>query len=169
MFKLVKNVVKCVKVAVEYYGDIKNDDDNPIFKAEEIQPEGYIMRKGTGKLLTNGLAVAGVALVDFGTNVVPCIYVDKLYEKMTKNAQEFVIQHELGHFTHHREQLINGFERNDKMENEADEYAAQILGYDNVIEALKELKEMLLIGSMYCNKAGAKEIDRRIQYIENLK
>ena len=23
---------------------------------------------------------------------------------------------------------------------------------------------MLLIGSMYCNKAGAKEIDRRIQY-----
>ena len=47
---------------------------------------------------------------------------------MTKNAQEFVIQHELGHFTHHREQLINGFERNDKMENEADEYAAQILG-----------------------------------------
>ena len=70
MFKLVKNVVKCVKVAVEYYGDIKNDNDNPIFKAEEIQPEGYIMRKGTGKLLTNGLAVAGVALVDFGTNVV---------------------------------------------------------------------------------------------------
>ena len=142
MFKLVKRVVKCVKVAVEYYGDMKNDDNNPVFKAEEIRPEGYIMRKGTGKLAMSGLAVAGVALVDFGNTMVPCIYVDKLYEKMSKNAQDFVVNHELGHFEYHREQLINGFTRNDKMENEADEYAAQIMGYDNVIEALKELLHM---------------------------
>lgn len=169
MFKLVKNVINYVKLNVEYYGDIKNDNNNPMFKPEEINADGYIMRKCSGKLMRNHIAIAGMVLVNFGDDLVPCIFVDKLFEKMSKNCQDFIIQHELGHFEYHKDQVLNGYARNDKMENEADEYAAQIIGHDNVILALKEIKEMLGLFSLYCNKYGMKEIDRRIEYIERAK
>ena len=170
MFKIVKNVVKYVKVAVEYYGDMKNDNNSPIFNKDEINAEGYILRKNGSKLLKSRIAIAGMAIVEFDNeHLVPCIYIDKLYEMMSKNAQDFIIQHELGHFEYHKDKLLDKYKRYDEMENEADEYAAQIIGYDNVISALEEIKEMLLVSSLYCNKAGAKEIERRIKYIEKIK
>lgn len=171
MLNKIREAVKGIKIVGKYFVDAVKDasNDKLFYDREEITPDGYILRKNTTKLVQSGVAVAGVVLVEFSGEYVPCIYTDTLYDEMNKNGKDFVIQHELGHFTHHQETMINGFERNDKMEFEADEYAAQIMGYDNAIDGLKELRRMLVTVSLATNKIGITEVDRRIQHLEELK
>lgn len=171
MFKLVRRIkrnIKAVKVLKEMNSNIGTDDNRTTFNTDEINAEGYIMRKNTMGLAYCGISIAGMQLIQFGVNYVPCVLVDDLFYKMSKETQDFIVQHELGHFTHHQNQLLYGYERNDKMEQEADEYAAQIVGYDTAIEALEEIKDILDLVSFGKNKEGMKEIDRRIDYIKSI-
>lgn len=171
MFKLVRKIrrnIKAVKVLKEMNDNIGTDDNRISFNADEINSEGYIIRKNTMGLAYSGISIAGMQLIQFGVNRIPCVLVDDLFYKMSKETQDFIIQHELGHFTYHQNQLLYGYERNDKMEHEADEYAAQIVGYNTTIKALEEIKDMLDLISFGKNKLAIQEIDNRIDYIKSI-
>ena len=166
MLNKIKRFVKGIKLNTMLIKGIKNDNLNPEFLNTEINSEGYIQRQNTRILINSHVCVAGVSLIQFGFNYVPCIYTDALFDQLSKEAQDFIIQHEMGHFTYHIDHLIHGFERNDEMEQQADLYAAQIVGYENAIKGLEELKNILDLVSFGKNKYGITEIEKRIAYIK---
>ena len=168
MLNKFRRTIKGIKLIVQLIKDMKNDNNDIFIYAEEINDGGYVQRHNNRLLMTNGICVAGCTLTRIGFRTIPCIYTDVLFDKMTKDAQDFIIYHELGHYECHKDLILNGFERNDKMENEADYYAAQIVGFDNAVKALEELKEMIDLVGLGLNKEGVEEIDRRIEYIKNI-
>lgn len=168
MFKRIRRNIKAVKLLKEIYKNLGTDDNRTMFNENEINAEGYILRKNTMGLAASNISIAGIQLIQFGINYVPCVLVDDLYYKMSKETQDFIIQHELGHFTYHQNQLLGGYERNDRMEQEADEYAAQIVGYEVTIKALEEIKDILDLMSFGKKNLSITEIDKRIEYIKSL-
>ena len=167
MLNKIKRFVKGIKLNAGLVINSRNDNTSVEFYSTEINEEGYIHRQNTLALMNSGICVAGCSLVQFGGQLVPCIFTDNTFNKMSENGQKFVIYHELGHFMYHQDALINGFERNIKMEQEADSYAVDILGPENVIEGLEELKNMVDLLSFGKSKNSTAEIEERIQYIKS--
>ena len=167
MLNKFRRIVKGIKLNVELIKGIASDDNSLFIKSEEITPEGYVIRHNTLSLMNNNIAIAGCTVTKIGFRQVPFIITDNIFNKMSKETQEFIIQHELGHFNLHKHMLISGFERNDQMEFEADAYSANIVGYENAIRALEELKETLDLLGFGKNKECTEEIERRIMKIKD--
>jgi Zn-dependent peptidase ImmA (M78 family) len=93
------------------------------------------------------------------------VYIDENYKKCSTNAKEFILYHEVGHLVNKNlnsspmKRSFLGLFTVDKAELEADKYAADNIGIDNVIAALKELYTMINTG----------EIKRRIAVMESYK
>jgi hypothetical protein len=168
MLNNVKRIVKGIKLNCKYIVGIKDDDNSLFIKPEEIQPGGYVLRQNTGLLVRQKINIAGCKTVKIGFRTVPYIITDSLFNTMSKETQEFIINHELGHFYCHKNLLDNGFERNDEMEFEADEYSANKIGVDNAIKALYEIKETLDILGFGKAKDCTDEFDRRIENLNKL-
>jgi Zn-dependent peptidase ImmA (M78 family) len=168
MLNNVKRIVKGIKLNVELIKGIKNDNNSLFIKPEEIQPGGYVQRQNTVLLVKQKLNIAGCTTVKIGFRTVPYIITDSIFNLMSKETQDFIINHELGHFYCHKNLLDNGFERNDKMEFEADEYSANVVGIENAINALKEIKETLDILGFGKAKECINEFDRRIENLNKL-
>ena len=168
MLNNVKRIVKGIKLNCKYIAGIKDDNNSLFIKPEEIQPGGYVLRQNTGLLASQKINIAGCTTVKIGLRTVPYIITDSLFNTMSKETQNFIINHELGHFYCHKTKLDNGFERNDEMEFEADEYSANIIGIDNAIVALKEIKETLDILGFGKAKDCTDEFDRRIENLNKL-
>ena len=167
MLNKIKRFVKGIKLNVGLVINSVNDNTDPEFFSTEINEEGYIHRQNTVALMKSGICVAGCTLVKFNTQLVPCIWTDDTFNKMSENGQKFIIYHELGHFMYHQDALINGFERNVKMEQEADSYAVDAIGSENAIKGLEELKDMIDLISFGKAKNSKAEIEERIQYIKS--
>jgi Zn-dependent peptidase ImmA (M78 family) len=167
MLNKIKRVIKGIKLNASLIVNSRNDNTDSEFFSFEINEEGYIHRQNTVALMKSGVCVAGCTLVQFSTQLVPCIWTDDTFNKMSENGQKFVIYHELGHFIYHQDALMNGFERNIKMEQEADSYAAYVIGSENTIKGLEELKDMIDLISFGKSKNSTAEIEERIQYIKN--
>lgn len=168
MLNNVKRIVKGIKLNCKYISGIKNDNNSLFIKPEEIQPGGYVQRQNTVLLAKHKLNIAGCTTVKIGFKTVPYIITDSIFDLMNKETQDFIINHELGHFYCHKNLLDNGFERNDKMEFEADEYSANVVGIENAINALKEIKETLDILGFGKAKECINEFDRRIENLNKL-
>ena len=150
---------------------IKDDNNDLFIKPEEITPEGYVIRHNTLGLMSNGISVAGCTIVKIGFRPVPFIMTDALFDTMTEETKRFIINHELGHFHCHKNKLLGieeSNERNDEMEFEADEYSANIIGIENAIKALKEIKETLDILGFGKARDCTDEFDRRIENLNKL-
>ena len=168
MLNNVKRIVKGIKLNCKYISGIKDDNNSLFIKPEEIQPGGYVLRQNTGLLVRQKINIAGCTTVRIGFRTIPFIITDSIFNTMSEETQEFIINHELGHFHCHRYELDNGFTRNDEMEFEADEYSANIVGVEVAIEALKELKETLDILGFGKFKECTNEFDRRIENLNKL-
>ena len=168
MLNNVKRIVKGIKLNVELIKGIKDDNNSLFIKPEEIQPGGYVQRQNTALLVKQKINIAGCTTVKIGFRTVPYIITDSLFNLMSKETQDFIINHELGHFHCHKNLLDSGFERNDKMEFEADEYSANIVGIENAIKALEEIKETLDILGFGKVKECTNEFDRRIENLNKL-
>ena len=168
MLNIIKRFVKGIELNKKVFKGISNDDNRIFFNNDEINIEGYILRKNNRQLAMHGISVAGLNLVQFGFSYVPCIIIDDIFNELSKDTQDFILQHELGHFTYHQEQLLKGYERNDNMEFEADAYASRIVGVENSIKALEELKDYVSLLSFGLNKKGIREINNRINYMKSL-
>lgn len=171
MLNNVKRIIKGIKLNVELIKGIKDDNNNLFIKPEEINKEGYIIRHNTLGLMSNGISVAGCTIVKIGFRPVPYIMTDAIFDRMTEETKRFIINHELGHFYCHKNKLLGieeSDERNDIMEFEADEYSANIVGIENAIKALEEIKETLDILGFGKAKECTNEFDRRIENLKQL-
>lgn len=170
MFKKIRKSLKQVKEIKELLKDGVQDDTRNYFYSSEITKEKYILRKNSKILKESHIAIAGLSITEFDDEYVPCVYYDNTFKTLSEEAQNFVIQHELGHFYRHQDILVNATKavRDVKLEFEADEYAMCKVGQENSIKALNEIKELLDKISFGRNKVGLKELDRRIEYIKSL-
>lgn len=110
------------------------------------------------------ISIGSIAIV-MGTNV----YTDAHFRSMSKSTQKAILAHEMGHYkcNHTPIPIIYTYDRlihilKGKvlpMELEADTYAANVVGKENMIKALLELKQ-------YFKGISAKEIDLRIKAIK---
>lgn len=144
------------------------ENSEPI-REEEINVEGFVLRKSTESLQVYGIALAGLGIADVNGLYVPVIMVDYDFtEELNRNTQEFLIYHEMGHYNLQRDYILNGYtEREIKLEFEADEYAASIMGVENAIKALEDAKKTLDEISFGTNTLGMEEIDIRIENLIN--
>ena len=171
MLNNVKRIVKGIKLNVELIKGIKDDNNDLFIRPEEITPEGYVLRRNTIGLMINGIGIAGCMIVKIGFRPVPYILTDAMFDRMTEETKRFIINHELGHFHCHKNKLLGieeSNERNDIMEFEADEYSANVVGIENAINALKEIKETMDILGFGKAKKCTDEFDRRIENLNKL-
>ena len=132
---------------------------------------GHFMNNHEQQTESNGISVAGCTIVKIGFRPVPYIMTDAIFDRMTEETQRFIINHELGHFHCHKNKLLGIEEsdgRTDIMEFEADEYSANIVGIENAIKALEEIKETLDILGFGKVKECTTEFDRRIENLNKL-
>lgn len=114
------------------------------------------------QLFTNSIGSTAIVM---GTNV----YTDVHFRNMSKSTQRAILAHEMGHYkcNHTPIPIIYTYDRLIhilkgkvlSIELEADAYAANVVGKENMIKALLELKQ-------YLKGVSAKEIDLRIKAIK---
>ena len=114
------------------------------------------------QLITNSIGSIAVVM---GTDV----YTDVHFRNMSKPTQKAILAHEMGHCkcNHTPIPIIYTYDRLIhilkgkvlSMELEADAYAANVVGKENMIKALLELKQ-------YLKGVSAKDIDLRIKAIK---
>lgn len=170
MFKKIKRNLKGIKILKEIHKNLHTDNNNPIFSKEEITNRGFIIRKNTMMLSMAGIGIAGLQIVNFSDiGEVPCIIYDDRFMLLNEESRNFVIYHELGHFQLQRDILLEGLVgRKIEFEYEADKYAADVVGKDIALQALKDIKELIYVSSFGKEKKGIDELNRRIEYIMSL-
>ena len=97
----------------------------------------------------------------------PIIIVESNINELEDNMIDFLLAHEDGHIALHKKELNNSFSslarkinalrgKDTKIELEADEYAADVIGYQNAIDALREFSKVVT------HDTDVSEINRRI-------
>lgn len=134
------------------------------FYPSDAKEKGYILDKNPGLLVNSSVSFAGMQVMQTHDIFTGCpvytaiISTDDNFDLLSDNTKEFIIQHELGHFDH--KDLITGVVgRQIALECEADMHAALVIGKDNAINALKELRKMCVFSI---------EITKRINHIKRM-
>lgn len=136
--------------------------------AEDINEMGFVLVKYSDGLAPLGIIYAGMTIAKFENDVeAPVVMIDYNFEDLSRNAQAFMLNHELGHYKLQRDLIVQqeqGLFRTIDIEFEADEYAAEQIGKENAIDALIELKEAM-INDLFIDEdsIGIKEVETRIE------
>lgn len=135
------------------------------FTKNDINELGIIIIKSYDLLGMSGLNIAGLfrPFIEDINKDIPMIVIDGEFEELTESTQQFVLLHEIGHINYHLDKAEIEKTRDINDEFEADEYAVKIIGKENSIKALEELKEMMDGFDERC----INELDMRIQFILN--
>ena len=140
------------------------ENNNNCFYKDEVNELGFILRKSTRLLQENEIRLSAVTTVDFATftgmKTYLVILVDEDFTRLNRLEQEFLLQHELGHWEYHKD---SDNERKITEEYEADEYSASKIGYDKAIKALESLKVTLTELDL---PSDLEEVDLRIANLE---
>ena len=140
------------------------------FVKENINDLGFILIKNPELLGYYGLAITGLMFLNIEgvEGYVPGLIMDAEFEELSEATQRFIVGHELGHYKYHQEKVVNPeYTRDINDEFEADEYAANIIGFENAIKGLEEIKDKLDEVSCGMNVTGMAEIDIRIENLMN--
>lgn len=155
-----------LETTLRYLREGKNEIIVPF--STEINEEGYIIRKSDRFVKQNKVIYCLCGFSRFiDTNgqyvSVPVIVTDDLFDELSENTKRFIILHELGHFNLHIDKIVAqaNYTRNLNDEFQADEYAIPELGVENVIKALKEMKDTVFLPELSI------EINKRIKNIRN--
>lgn len=172
MLNIVKNIIKGIKLNWVYFTSSIHDNDSLYFYEHDINEHGYMMRHNAKRLMQIKASVCLCQLIKFNNGkIVPCFFIDGLFNTLSKETQEFVIQHEMGHFNLHQDILLNakGLVRNDEIEFQADEYGMSKVGKEKAIKALKELQDLSITLNFGFGKNTSyyKEYNRRIENLMN--
>ena len=123
----------------EYIKGLEKEDPEAItnvLKGEYIGKISNIpIYKNASFMLNNGLYGA-CCMKDYLGNYY--IAIDNLFSLLNKNTQEFLLCHELGHYKRGHLEGVFGTIVDINNEYEADEYAAELIGYQEAIDALKD-------------------------------
>lgn len=136
------------------------------FKLNEVNDYGFILRKNSFVLEINNITAIGMTIAQFTSTVhFPVIIIDQNFIEMKPLEKEFFIHHELGHWFTQKDQILSGDStRRIEDEYEADEYAAEQIGYEKAIEALKSTIETM--EELEAN-ADLNELQMRIENLIN--
>lgn len=139
------------------------------FRLNEVNEFGFIMRKNSFALEINGITAVGMTIAQFPffktTKYYPVIIIDQNFIDMKPLEKEFFIHHELGHWFKQKDKILSGDgTRRIEDEYEADEYAAEQIGYERAIEALKSTIETM--GELEL-EAGIDELQKRVENLMN--
>ena len=140
------------------------------FTKEKINEMGYITIKCSELISCYGFAVSALLLLDLQDVdcYVPAILVDSNFDELTFDSKRFMVAHELGHYEKHSEKVVNpDYVRDINDEYEADEYAAEMIGYELAIKGLEDVKHILDEMSCGTNVLGMAEVDLRIENLRN--
>ena len=136
--------------------------------AEDINEMGFVFVKYSDGLAPLGIVFIGMSIGQFENDIeAPVVIIDYNFEDLSRNAQAFMINHELGHYKLQRDLMMQqeaGLFRTIDIEFEADEYAAEQIGIENAINALIEVKETMINDLFFDeDNLGIKEIETRIE------
>lgn len=140
------------------------------FVKENVNELGFILIKNPELLGYYGLAITGLMFLQIEgiDNYVPGLIMDAEFDELSEETQRFIVGHELGHYKYHQEKVTNPeYVRDINDEFEADEYAANIVGLENAIKGLEEIKAKLDEVSCGFNVVGMQEIDKRVENLMN--
>lgn len=184
MLKRIENYINTLGFVKTTIRNAKNNPANLIVSTDALNGTseyGYPIIHNNEILISNGGIIIGVIpfqTIDLFGNVngdtKNVIVVDDLFYKLTKEAQDFIIYHEIGHIVYdHKNPCKSAFEYNTKraftkqfakMEIEADNYAASIVGYT---AGYNTLSQMLNILKLRNNKEDKLRIKNMKQHIRN--
>lgn len=136
----------------------------------DINEFGFILFKNYDLLQCYGLNIAMLCNPIIDGKQVPMIVVDGNFDELSDEAKIFTIAHELGHVNYHLNKYNDPNNvRNINDEFEADSYAVQLLGPENSINSLKQLKSYL-IDELWFDEddESIQEIERRINNLKQL-
>lgn len=157
------------KYAYNYKKNESKQECKTIFFESDINEEGMIVNYDPTILQMSGIAIAGMQVIQMGTKHVPRFIYDDMYKLLSKETQEFIKYHELGHFELQLECLIDPSKagRFVDREIEADMYGYMKIGKENTVNALKEIKKVLLyLTNFDTSQYTITEIDVRIKAAE---
>jgi len=161
---MLNNIIE--KLNDSYEVDCINDE---IINNLEVNELGFMAIKSTEMLTNYGFSMIAFTPVKKDNEIRPLIIVDFDFEDLTKEAQEFLIYHELGHFYKQYDKTVaalnNGvaLDRDLNDEFEADEYSMSIVGKENAIKGLCDAIELIEETSFGTNEKGIEEIKIRIE------
>lgn len=95
------------------------------------------------------LVSAAIPLMTTTGVVANAIITDRMFDKLSDNAKQFVINHERGHIRCHDAEKLVGVTHKKYLlacvlgcpaiERAADAYASEVIGFENALSAMKEL------------------------------
>lgn len=152
-----KKIIDAARKEIDWYKGLPTfnitDKEGREIKVKHMD----VANQGGILLAKSGILMAGCFQITKGLTFVAT---DAYFEFMTKGDQEFLINHELGHIAHQdfkamrlaqikaklsgksADETIRAT-RDVGMEFAADEYAAEHIGYDKAIHALRTMREFL--------------------------
>ena len=140
------------------------------FVKERINEMGCITIKSSELISCYGFAVSALLLLNLQDvdYYVPAILVDDNFDDLTFDSKRFMVAHELGHYEKHSEKVTKpDYVRDINDEYEADEFAAEMIGYELAIKGLEDVKHILDETSCGTNILGMAEVDLRIENLRN--
>lgn len=102
-------------------------------------------------------------VTDEGFIIIDC-FMD-MARTVNPNFYRFILFHEIGHIVNHHRPDANGV-RTLQKEFEADEHGAKMIGLDNGIKALSDMKDELL---SIAKLAAITEIDKRLSHLKAMR
>lgn len=137
---------------------------------DNINDLGCVTIKCSELLEACGIAISGLLMLNLEgvDHYVPAVLVDETFDELSKNAKMFIIGHELGYYEYHVEKIVNpDYLRNIEDECQADKYSAELIGIENALKGLEELKEKMIEISFGLNIYGVQEVEQRIETLRN--
>ena len=135
--------------------------------ANDINEMGFVFIKSTDIISSCGYLIVCMTIAQFEEENIeaPVVIIDYNFEDLSKNAQAFMIYHELGHYKLQRDKIVSmtGVYRDINDEFEADEYAMKQLGHENAVAAMEEMLAMMDELSFGMNEIGMEEVRVRIE------
>lgn len=147
----------------------ERDLENNMINENDINEFGFVLVKSEAVLNYYGMAIAGMFIANeeaVKKANVPMIIVDDIFTNLSESTRIFILGHELGHLQH--EVQIGQYVRKINDEFEADEYGAKLVGTENAINALNDMKNTLM-DSYFLDEEDEPiaEINIRIENLRN--
>lgn len=140
------------------------------FTKERINEMGCIILKSSELVGYFGFTISALMMLNIEgvDHYVPGIIVDDVFDEITFDSKKFMIAHELGHYEKHIGKVVKpDYVRVINDEYEADEFSAEMIGYEKAIKSLEDVKNVIDEISCGTNILAMEELDLRINNLIN--
>lgn len=169
MFERIKNNINLFKFGyhASFLDKYEKEIDHMI--SDKIKYKGYYEVFHTKYVIGNGARFAVLYITKENNLYVPVVVKEKIMHKLSNNVNTFASLHEIGHYKYHIDKntgkeidnYIAGYSI--YIENQADRFAVEKMGKDNVIKAIQELQETKIIKN---NKYIFDQLNQRMNMLK---